>query len=79
VYLPGSNRALGKLYAPCWSLTTVVVMLEPSFLALTSTPSIGPSTDEETTPVSAACACASPQTDPEINPAVRRPAATPSQ
>ena len=74
MYLPGSRRALGKLNAPCWSLTTVVVMVEPSFLALTSTPSIGPSSGADTRPVSATCARASPQ----INPAARSPAATPS-
>ena len=36
------------------SLTTVTVMVEPSRLALTSTPSIGPSASEVTDPVSAA-------------------------
>src|SRR3989442_14719667 len=33
-------------------------MVEPSFLALTSTPSIAPSSLEDTSPVSAVCACA---------------------
>jgi len=49
----------GKLYSPFWSVTTVVVMVEPSFLALTSTPSIGPSSAELTCPESVAAACAS--------------------
>jgi hypothetical protein len=38
-------------------------MVEPSFLALTSTPSIGPSSAEVTWPLSAAAACASAPVD----------------
>jgi hypothetical protein len=40
------------------SLTTVVVMVPPSRLALTSTPSIAPSSAEATWPASAAAAWA---------------------
>jgi hypothetical protein len=35
------------------SLTTVTVIVEPAFFALTSTPSMAPSSAEETTPDSA--------------------------
>jgi len=38
--------------------TTVVVIVEPSFLVLTSTPSIAPSSAEDTWLVSAAGVCA---------------------
>src|ERR1700704_429074 len=44
------------MYWPLSLLTTVVVTDEPSFLALTSTPSIKPSSAEETCPLSVACA-----------------------
>src|SRR3954469_3552678 len=57
-YLPGSTFATGKLNWPLSSVTTVVVMVEPSFLALTSTPSIAPSSDEETWPWSVPDVCA---------------------
>src|SRR6476469_365276 len=57
-YLPGSTFATGKLNWPLSSVTTVVVMVEPSFLALTSTPSIAPSSDEETWPRSVPDVCA---------------------
>src|SRR3954470_11013329 len=53
VYLPGSRRDAGKLYSPLASLTTVTVMVAPLFLALTRTPSIGPSGSERTLPVRA--------------------------
>src|SRR2546430_16155961 len=46
----------GKLNWPLSFDTTVVVMVEPSRLALTSTPSIAPSSVEETLPLNA-CAC----------------------
>src|SRR4051812_4098978 len=60
---PGSNRPAGKAYAPFASLTTVTVMVEPCFFALTSTPSIGPSRSDATVPLSAGGApCA--RTDP---------------
>src|SRR5215470_15659296 len=50
-------RSAGKLNSPLALLTTVVVMVEPSFLALTRTPSISPSSAEDTLPFSpAACA-----------------------
>jgi hypothetical protein len=39
-------------------LTTETVMVAPSFLALTTTPSIGPSLAEVTAPESAAALCA---------------------
>src|SRR3954470_2325650 len=51
VYLPGSRRDAGKLYSPLASLTTVTGMVAPLFLALTRTPSIGPSGSERTLPV----------------------------
>src|SRR6202043_4268897 len=50
----GGTRSAGKLNCPLSLLTTVVVMVEPSFLALTSTPSIAPSSVDETWPLSAA-------------------------
>src|SRR6266849_4688707 len=58
VYLPGSSLPAGKLNWPLSLLTAVVVMVEPSFLALTSTPSIMPSSVEETWPVKADAVCA---------------------
>src|ERR1700754_646455 len=58
LYWPGLSRSAGKLYLPLSSLTTVTVMLEPSFFALTRTPSIGPSSADEICPLSAVCACA---------------------
>ena len=48
----GLSLAAGKLYRPCASLTTVTVMVEPAFLALTRTPSIAPSSAEKICPVS---------------------------
>src|SRR5262245_4697422 len=76
VYLPGSRRGAVKLSRPCGSGTTVGVMVEPSRLALTSTPSIAPSSLEDTIPVSALCAAAPPVANPVANTAA---AATPSQ
>ena len=52
-YWPGSILLAGKLKRPSLSLTTVMVMVEPAFLALTSTPSIAPSSAELTCPLSA--------------------------
>src|SRR5262245_33136974 len=52
-YFPGSSFAEGKAYRPFASLTTVMVMVEPAFLARTSTPSIAPSSEEDTMPVRA--------------------------
>src|SRR5262245_15466186 len=49
-YLPGPSFEAGKLNWPVASLTTVIVMVPPSFLALTSTPSIAPSSAEVTLP-----------------------------
>jgi len=47
-------------------VTTVVVMVDPAFFTLTSTPSIGPSSADVTCPVSADAgwACAGPALDP---------------
>src|SRR5258705_11937170 len=58
VYAPGSSRLAGNANRPCASLTTVIVIVDPVRLALTSTPSIGPSPCDETMPVSAAADCA---------------------
>ena len=65
-------RSAGKLNSPLALLTTVVVTVDPSFLALTRTPSIRPSSVEETLPLSATavCACA---------PTVKRPASRPAR
>src|SRR5215468_2328416 len=49
-YFPGASFEAGKLNWPLASLTTVMVMVLPSFLALTSTPSIAPSSAEVTWP-----------------------------
>src|SRR4051812_48790054 len=57
VYLPGASLPDGKLNSPRSFVTTVVVTVVPSFLALTSTPSIRPSSVEETLPLNV-CACA---------------------
>src|SRR5262245_47472958 len=60
VYLPASSLPAGKLNSPFSLVTTVWVMVEPSFLALTRTPSIRPSSAEDTLPLSGepVCACA---------------------
>src|SRR5262245_12870422 len=50
-------------------------MVAPSFLALTSTPSMAPSSFEDTIPVSAACARA----PPVANAVANRETATPNQ
>src|SRR5829696_9978097 len=60
VYLPGSSAAAWKLNWPLSLLTTVVVKCEPSRLALTSTPSIGPSSVEEVWPLRVLDVCACP-------------------
>src|SRR5215213_10944759 len=80
VYLPGSSRSAGKLNWPLSSVTTVVAMVEPSFLAVTSTPSIVGSWLDDTLPLNAAtlCACAVAQanpaarTTPRLSPATGR-------
>src|SRR5258706_12408511 len=63
-YVPGPSRSFGKLYSPRALRTTETVMVEPARLALTSPPSIAPSSAELTLPVSAEgdafCAVASP-------------------
>src|SRR5277367_1895495 len=59
VYWPGSSRDAGKLKRPSLLVTTVVATVEPAFLAVTRTPSIGPSWSDVTTPVSDAAPWAS--------------------
>src|SRR5436853_4994226 len=59
VYLPGSRRAAGNAKRPCASVMTLIAMVEPSFLAVTTTPSMLPSSAEETCPVRAEAPCAS--------------------
>src|SRR5687768_12743586 len=49
-YWPGSSLPAGKLKRPLSSVATLVVMVEPTFLALTTTPSIRPSLAEDTVP-----------------------------
>src|SRR5215212_7999468 len=46
-------RSRGKVYWPCALLTTHVLIVDPVRFAPTSTPSIGPSPCELTTPVNA--------------------------
>src|SRR5437588_2486300 len=58
VYWPGESLDAGRLNLPSASLTTLMVMVPPAFLALTITPSILPSCCELTVPVRAAGACA---------------------
>src|SRR5262249_17459962 len=55
--LPGSSRPFGTLNSPLSSVTTVVAMVAPSFLTLTSPPSMTGSCAEVTFPVRT-CACA---------------------
>jgi len=52
-YRPVCSFAAGNRYRPWSSLTTVIVIVESDFLALTSTPSIEPSSADVTCPVSA--------------------------
>src|SRR5260221_14102412 len=52
-YSPAPSLAAGKRYRPSRSVTTVVVMVDPARFTPTRTPSIGPSSVEETRPVSA--------------------------
>src|SRR5438874_3821290 len=49
-YCPGGIFEEGNRNSPCASLTTVIVVVEPTFLALTRTPSICPSSAELTCP-----------------------------
>src|SRR5438045_342805 len=53
-YWPGSSRDAGKLKRPLSSVGTLTVTVEPTFLALTTTPSMAPSLSDVTRPVSAA-------------------------
>jgi hypothetical protein len=50
---PGCSRPCGKLKLPSAPLTTVVEMVLPARLAVTSTPSMRPSRSEVTDPASA--------------------------
>src|SRR5438105_15866972 len=52
-YWPGSSRDAGKLNLPLSSVGTLTVTVEPTFLALTTTPSMAPSLSDATRPVSA--------------------------
>src|SRR5438093_4950230 len=52
-YAPGYSFADGNRYRPWSSLTTLTVIVELAFFALTITPSIGPSSDDVTSPVNA--------------------------
>src|SRR5215470_16190469 len=63
VYWPGSSFAVGKLKLPCASLTTEIVIVEPAFLALTTTPSMAPSAVEAIWPASLPAACARSKAD----------------
>src|ERR1700730_3313196 len=58
-YWPGSNREAGKVCRPSLLVTTVMAMVDPAFLAVTSTPSIGPSSFDVTWPANAAAPSAS--------------------
>src|ERR1051326_7502181 len=49
-YWPGGSRSAGKLKRPLSSVATLMVMVEPTFLALTTTPSIRPSLADDTVP-----------------------------
>src|SRR4029079_16985313 len=53
-YWPGCRRSAGKLKRPFSSVATLVVMVDPLCLALTTTPSIKPSFADDTVPDSAA-------------------------
>src|SRR6266853_3939636 len=57
-YDPEPSFAEGKLKRPRASLTTLTVTVEPAFFALTTTPSIAPSSAELTRPASAVEVCA---------------------
>src|SRR5262245_41145653 len=52
-YFPGVSRSRGNLYSPCALLTTQVVIVEPTFFAPISTPSMALSACEVTLPDSA--------------------------
>src|SRR5262245_32450222 len=54
-YEPGRSLAAGKLKRPLSSVGTLMVTVEPTCLALTTTPSIKPSLADDTVPASAAC------------------------
>src|SRR5215470_19048327 len=71
-YWPGSSRDAGKLYRPSLLVTTVIAIVEPAFLAVTSTPSIGPSSFEVTWPASAAAPSASDGAALAVNTKVRQ-------
>src|SRR5438445_8585029 len=62
VYLPAYSRSAGMVQRPLALVITLVVMLESAFLALTTTPSIAPSSADVTWPVSWAIACGETRT-----------------
>src|SRR5437762_10711871 len=66
VYLPASSRSAGMVKRPCALVITLVVMLESAFLALTTTPSIAPSSADVTWPVSWAIACGETRTSASV-------------
>src|SRR6478609_6715243 len=76
-YRPGASLDAGKPNLPALSLTTETVAVEPSRLALTTTPSIGPSAAELTCPVNAIGICACAETS--VKPTAIAPAAKASK
>src|SRR5882757_6695860 len=74
-YWPGSSRDAGKLNWPLSSVGTLTVTVEPTFLALTTTPSMAPSLSDVTRPDSAAL-CAKAGADNSKKDANRPKAAT---
>ena len=58
MYLPGPTFEAGKEKRPLSSEMTEILMFEPSFFTVRTTPSMGPSFCEETVPLSEAGACA---------------------
>src|SRR5258708_26899176 len=74
-YWPGSSRDAGKLNWPLSSVGTLTVTVEPTFLALTTTPSMAPSLSDVTRPDSAAL-CATAGADNSKQDANRPKAAT---
>src|SRR5471030_2933685 len=74
-YWPGSSLDAGKLKRPLSSVGTLTVTVEPTFLALTTTPSMAHSLSDVTRPDSAAL-CAKAGADNNRQDANRPKAAT---
>src|SRR3954452_6541966 len=74
-YWPGSSREAGKLKRPLSSVGTLTVTVEPTFLALTTTPSMAPSLSDVTRPARAAF-CAKAGADNNKKDATKPKAAT---